>query len=454
METVIDLDELETEVRDALERDDRVALRAMLRDHHPADVADVIDRLPDDERLTTFRQLPPELAAGVLSETGLDATRRLLDGLSRAEVQQIFRRMSYDDIVEILGEDAPSMQEDILTALSATTAQQVRALLSYPPRSAGRLLVDRYVRAGPELTVAETFVLLRRVAAAVESVHDIFIVDAEGRLQGVVPIAVLLAAPPEQRIIELADREPVTVQPETDQEEVARLVSQYDLLTLPVIDAADRMLGVITVDDVIDVLIQESTEDVLRLGAVPAGRTDESYFDVPVRQVLQRRIGWLLLLFVTGLLTVNVLGQFEAILAQVVALQFFIPLLIGTGGNTGAQTVSTIVRGLAVNDIRTRDSWRVLMRELLTGLLLGLPLGVVAVGIALLLGNSFALGAVVGLSIVAVCTWANVAGGLVPLAARRFGLDPALVSAPLITTLVDATGLAIYLTIARVVLGL
>jgi magnesium transporter len=214
------------------------------------------------------------------------------------------------------------------------------------------------------------------------------------------------------------------------------------------------MLGIVTVDDVIDVLVAESTEDVLRFGAVEGGRPDESYFDTPLLRAVRRRVGWLLILFLTGTITINVLGRFEAALDEMVALSFFIPLLIGTGGNTGAQTVSTMVRGMALGEIELRHGWRVIGRELASGLVLGLLLAAVAFAFALLLGNPPDLALVVALAVIAVCTWANTIGALVPLVAQRVGLDPALVSAPLITTLVDATGLAIYLLIATAVLGL
>jgi magnesium transporter len=271
---------------------------------------------------------------------------------------------------------------------------------------------------------------------------------------GTVALRDVITAAPQQRLHDLMRRQPVRVSPETDQEDVARTVAQRNLLTIPVVSESGRMLGIVTVDDVIDVLIEESTEDVLRFGAVEGGATDESYFDVPIWRAVRRRVGWLLILFLTGTLTINVLGRFEDALDQVVALSFFIPLLIGTGGNTGAQTVSTMVRGMALGEIRLRDALRVIAREFGSGLVLGSLLAVVALGFALLLGNSLNLALVVALSIVAVCTWANTIGALVPLLAQRAGLDPALVSAPLITTLVDATGLAIYLLIASAVLGI
>lgn len=454
MPTVITLDELEQRVRAALEADDIDAVRAALVEEHPADIADVIDRLDDAEQLAVFRALPPQLAADVLGETALDATRELVSRLPADDVGDLLDLMPPDDVAEILGEDVPESQQELLAAMEPEEAAEVRTLLTYPPRSAGRIMTERFAAVRPDMTVAEVLPYLRRCDPDIETITDLYVLDPVGTLLGVVPLRAVITAEDDQRLSALMNIEPVTVSPETDQEEVARLVSQYDLVTLPVISDSGRLLGIITVDDVIDVLVQESTEDVLRFGAVEGGATDESYFSTPIARAVRRRIGWLLILFLTGSLTINVLGRFEEELDQVVALAFFIPLLIGTGGNTGAQTVSTMVRAMALGEIRLRDAWSVIMRELSSGLLLGSMLAIVAFGFALLLFRSTPLALVVALSIIAVCTWANTIGAIVPLIARKIGLDPALVSAPLITTLVDATGLAIYLLIARAILGL
>ncbi|MCG8348667.1 MAG: magnesium transporter [Chloroflexales bacterium] len=454
VKTIINLEELEQDICTALAEDNTDALRRLLTAQHPADIADIIDRLDDEEQLAVFRLLDPPHATDVLSETGVDATRELLQSLSADEVRALLSRMSTDDIVEILGEDAPDLQHELLAMMEPQDAQEVRTLLTYPPRTAGRLMTEEFVQAYPDMNAAEALQALRQVALEVETISNLYVLDVDKRLIGIVKLRNLLLAPPERRVMDVAQTEFITVGPETDQEEVARLVSQYDLFAAPVVDQGRKMLGIVTVDDVIDVLVQEGTEDVLRFGAVQDGATDESYFDVPIRRAIRRRVGWLLLLFLTGTLTVNVLGWFEEALAEVVALSFFIPLLIGTGGNTGAQTVSTIVRSLALGDVRFRDIGRVLLRELGSGVLLGLLLSLAAAGMALLGGNSPELAIVVALSVLAICVWANIMGALVPMLARRFGLDPALVSAPLITTLVDATGLAIYLFIAKTILGL
>jgi len=414
----------------------------------------VIDRLDGDDEVQLFHLLSPAQAAAVLDEMSVDATRALVMRLPAAEVAAILNQMPSDDAAELLAEDVPERQQALLMAMEADDASAVRALLTYPLRSAGRMMTPYFVQVRQEMTIAETLTMLRQLDPEIESVVDLYALDEDRRLQGVVSLRNVLTVAPSQTLADVIDLQPVSVLPETDQEEVARIVSQYDLLTVPVVQPNGRMLGIVTVDDVIDVFVQESTEDVLRFGAVQSGPQDESYFATPVFRAVRRRVGWLLILFLTSTLTINVLTQFESALDQVVALSFFIPLLIGTGGNTGAQTVSTMVRGMALGEVQLRDGWHVLVRELCSGFVLGSLLSIAAFPFALLLGNPLDLALVVALSIIVVCTWANMIGALVPLLAQRVGLDPALVSAPLITTLVDATGLAIYLLIARAVLGL
>ena len=234
---------------------------------------------------------------------------------------------------------------------------------------------------------------------------------------------------------------------------VARTVARYNFLAVPVVDENQVLLGIITVDDVIDVLVEENTEDILRFGGVESEGADQPYFTVSLYRVLRNRFGWLLLLMVADTLTGTVLRLFDAELSAIVQLSFYIPLLIGTGGNTGSQTVSTIIRGLAVRDIRFSDLFRVLRRELLSGFLLGVLLSIVAAARSYTWDGDVQLALTVGIAIIAICTWANVMGSLIPLVAHRVGIDAAVVSAPMISTLVDATGLLIYLSIAGILLA-
>jgi magnesium transporter len=450
-------EKLELEVRERLEAGDLDSLKNLLAEIPPADIADVLEVLDDEDTLCVFRLLSPEAAAEVLSETGSLATRELLMQLSPEEVGDLLDQMPTDDAVEILTADVPERQEELLAAMEPEDAAEVRDLLQYPPNSAGRLMTEKYVHVRGEMTAGQTLEHLRKVDSEVETVNDLYVLEPRTKkLIGVISLREVVIAPPQSRLDTLMETDVIAVRPEVDQEEVAQLVARYNFLAIPVTTEEGRMLGIVTVDDVIDVLVQENTEDALRFGGVEGGGAilDQPYFTIPIPTVIRRRAGWLLLLFVAETFTGSVLRVFEHELAQVVALSFFIPLLIGTGGNTGAQTVSTIIRGIALREIRLRDAWRVILRELSSGFLLGAVLGIFGFGRALLWGSGIQFSLVIGLSVLAICAWANTIGSLIPLVAHRLRIDPAIVSAPLITTLVDATGLFIYLTIARVLLDL
>ena len=448
-------DQLEAQVRVSVRAGDTELLRTLLDEQHPADIAAVLDRLDQAGRHTVFGLLPPALAAKALDEMSIEATRQVLDTLPPEEVSRLLQRLPQDEATEILTEDVPEQQAKLLALLPAEQASALRVAIRYPPESAGRMMTEKFSRVRPEMTAAETLAFLRQEQANVETLTNLYVVDAENRLLGVVSLREVVVAEPERRLQDLMNRRLVTVAPEADREVVARLVSHYDYLAIPVVDAAGHILGIVPVDDVIDVLVSEGTEDILRFGGMEGGGAiDQPYFTVPILVVIRKRVGWLLLLFVAETLTGTVLRFFESELAKVVALSFFIPLLIGTGGNTGAQTVSTLIRGLALGEIKVADVWRVIGREFGSGLVMGLLLGVVAFGRALLWGSTPGLAMVVGLTIVAICCWANTIGSLIPLIAYKLKIDPAVVSAPLITTLVDATGLAIYMLIAKAILGL
>jgi magnesium transporter len=453
--TSLRIEDLELAVQEALERNDLDTVRGLLAGRHAADVADVIDRLDDDEQVLVFGLLENDQAADVLGETGIDATRELIEQMPIDQAADLLDLMPMDDVAEILSEDVPErLQALLLQEMEPDDAAEVRLLLQYPPQTAGRLMTGKYVHVTPDLTVAQVLTLLRQVDAEIESFNDVYVLNEQRQLIGILSLRKIISASPTERVDSLMMRMLITALPETDQEEVARIVSQYDLLALPIVDGQGRMLGIVTIDDVVDVLVEESNEDVLRFGGVGSANTDENYFSVSLFNAVRRRIVWLMLLFLAGTLTSSVVQLFEGELSKMIILSSFIPLIIGTGGNTGAQTVSTVIRGLALGDIRWADTWRVLLRELRNGLVLGLLLGLIGFVWVFIWGNGLQLSLVIGLSVVAICIWSNTIGSLVPLVAQKLGIDPATVSAPLITTLVDATGLAIYLFIAKIMLGL
>jgi magnesium transporter len=305
------------------------------------------------------------------------------------------------------------------------------------------------------MTVGQALKRIRAEAGEKETIYACYVLEpGTARLLGAVSLRDLVMAELEQPVVEVMRRHPITVEALEGRESVAQKIAKYNLLAVPVLERDGSVVGFVTVDDVIDVMTEEQTENLLRMAAVEPGALDRPYFESPVLHVVKKRIGWLLLLFVAETFTGTVLRYFESELAAVVALSFFIPLLIGTGGNAGAQTVTTIVRSIALGEIRLRDGWRVLAREAGTGLLVGVLVAVVAFGRSLLWGVTTQLAITVAITVLVICTWSTTIGSMIPLAAKRFGVDPAVLSAPLITTLVDATGLVIYFTIAKMILHL
>ena len=437
-------------------RENPKELAAAVANIHPADLAELLDDLPREDRVVLFEALPPEQGAAVLSELKGESLRLILHRASPAKLGAELDRLPADEVTFLLEHLTQRQRESIVAKMSPRDAAEVERLLRYPPRTAGRLMTEKFATIRPEWTVAETLDQLKRIDPEVETVQSLYALDANGRLVGYVALRRLFPAPPDRKIADIMERRLLTARPDASQEEVARLVSKYDVHAIPVVDEDNRLLGIVTVDDVIDVMIEEQTEDVLHMGGVSVTEeaVEQGYFATKPWRNVRSRFNWLLLLFVAETFTGTVLRHFEDELARVVALSFFIPLLIGTGGNSGSQTVTTIVRGLAVGEIRLRDFGRVLVREGGSGVVLGLMLGVIGFGRALLWGSSVPLAMTVGVSILAICAWANAVGSMIPMLATRLKIDPTVMSAPLIATLVDATGLIIYFTIAKSFLGL
>jgi magnesium transporter len=424
-------------------RDDPAALREGLWDFHPADVADLLAAIPREERLPVLEQLREEQLGGVLSYLGGGVLRMALTRIPPAKIAAALDSLEPDDAARLLSFLPEGRRLPVLNRMSARDAAAARGLLAWEPGTAGRLMTDRFVRVGPDWTVAETMTHMRKIDPEVATVADLYAVDEKGRLVGVMSLRKLLPSEPGRKVWELMSHDVISVQPTAPQEEVARLVAKYGFNAMPVVSEDGKALGVVTVDDVVDVLVARETEE----------KHEFEYFGAPLSRVVRSRLGWLLLLFLAGTLTGSVLKHFEGELSKVVALSFFVPLIIGTGGNAGSQTVSTIIRAMALKQVKVKDALRVSLREMSSGLILGGILCVVAVGRVTLWGVGPGLALTVGLTVLAVCVWANAIAALVPLLAERFDFDPTVASAPLITTLVDATGLAIYMLIAKAVLS-
>jgi magnesium transporter len=361
--------------------------------------------------------------------------------------------MDPDDAADHVGVLDPEEAEAVLTAMEDAEARDVRQLLSYPPESAAGIMTPDFVAVAPYLTADEALDQLGRVAEEAETIYEVYVTDpATGRLLGVLSLRSLALAPRWQLVSQLMSPHVVSVRANADQETAARLLEREHFLALPVVDDDGRLLGIITADDAADVLLEEAGEDIERLGgSLPL---EEPYLRASLVHLFRKRIGWLLVLFVAEAYTGTVLRHFETTLSEMVALAFFIPLLIGTGGNTGSQTVTTLVRAMAVGEVQFRDLWRVLRRELCVGALLGVVMGLVTYARAWMLGVGVEVGPVVAVTAVFIVIWAAAVGAVLPLILHRLKIDPAVVSAPFISTLVDGTGLLLYFEVARLMLGL
>jgi magnesium transporter len=420
-----------------------------------SDVADLVNRLTLQEAAAVMSMLSPARAVEVFDQPTLRRRSAILGKMEPGRAGQILENMAADERTEIARGLGEFGRRRLLPKLSPEIRSEVEGLLRYPPKTAGGIMTTEFVRLAPSMTVGECLKQIRAVAQEKESIYACYVMDPRSaQLLGAVSLRNLVMADLGQSVEQIMRRKPVTVAALDDQEVVAEKIARYNLLAVPVLEQDGSMVGFVTVDDVVDVLIEEGTEDVLKMAAVDPGAQGRPYFESSFASVIRRRIVWLLLLFVAGTLTASVLHHFEDEITTVVALSFFIPLLIGTGGNAGSQTVMTVIRSLSLGEVRMRDARRVVLRELGTGLALGVLVGSVALGHALFNGAETRLALTVAATMLAICAWATTVGSLVPLLAQRIGLDPAVLSAPLIATFVDATGLVIYFTIAKWILGL
>jgi len=407
------------------------------------------------EAATVFTMLSIPRSVEVFDHKALSRRSATLEQLDPTRAAQILEALSADQRTDVVRQMGEHERRRLLPKLSAEMRSEVERLLQYKHHTAGGIMTTEFVRLDPKLTVGEALKHIRAVARDKESIYACYVLEpATGQLLGSISLRDLVMAELDKPVTAVMRKKPVTVWALDDQESVANKIAKYNLLAVPVLEKDGSVVGFVTVDDVIDVMIEEQTEDVLKMAAIESGALDRPYFDNPIPLVVRKRIGWLLLLFVAETFTGTVLRHYEGELAAVVALSFFIPLLIGTGGNAGSQTVTTIIRSIALGEIKMKDAWRVLAREATTGVTIGLLIGAIAFGRALLWGAHPPLAWTVALTVLAICAWSTTVGSLIPLAAERFGVDSAVLSAPLITTLVDATGLIIYFRIAKVILGL
>jgi magnesium transporter len=434
---------------------------AACADFLPADIAEGLNGLPVEAATRVVAALPFHRAVQVFDEPQLTRRGELVAGLEPGRAIPLIEAMSSDQQVELFRELSDEARGRLIHVLDAPTRDSLNLLLRYPPTSAGGIMTTEFVGVPASWNVEQVKTYIREVGQAKETVYAIYVLDPKDqRLRRVVSLKEVMLADPGTPVLEVGDtKKPVTVRPLTDQEDVARLISKYDLLAIPVVDDAGRVLGIVTVDDIIDALVSETTEDVQKFGGMEA--LDEPYMQISLLAMVKKRAGWLCALFLGEMLTATAMGHFEAEISRAVVLALFIPLIISSGGNSGSQATSLIIRAMALREVTLRDWWRVAVRELPSGLALGSILGIIGVVRILLwqaigwydYGPHYALVALtVGTALVGVVLFGSLAGSMLPFVLRRLGFDPASASAPFVATLVDVTGLVIYFTVALTIL--
>ena len=419
---------------------------------HPSDFAEIVDDLSEEQKSELFALLSDEEAAMVIQEMEELDQVVLFQLLTKKRASSILKEMASDDAADLLAE-LPEDDVKELLALIDEDGEELRGLMQYPEDSAGGIMTTEYISFPENMTVEEAIRRLREIAPGAETVYYVYVVSEEMQVSGVLSLRELIASTDGTKLSEIMRKSLISVPVDMDQEEVARLVSKYDLLAVPVVDDRQRLLGIVTVDDILDVLEEEATEDIYRrVGA--AELDDVDLVDASVRSMLGRRLPWLIITLIGGLFVGSVIQVFEDALAAVTALVVFMPVIMDMGGNVAAQSSTVFIRGVATGEIGAAERWGYFFREIRIGITMGLITGVTVAGAASLWQGDPRLGLVVGIAMSATVTLGAVIGTFIPLMFSQAGIDPAYASGPLVTTIKDATGLLIYFSIASWMLGL
>jgi len=433
-------------------------LRAALLEFEPADIAELVDNLEQDQAALVFRLLPRDLATDVFSYLDSDQQQNLIAHLGTERVAALINELDPDDRTALLEEMPAEVAQRLIALLTPAERSVTQSILGYPEESVGRLMTPDYVRVKPEWTIAHAMDHIRRYGRDAETVNVIYVVDEVGALIDDLRIRQFLLADPQQTVESIMDRKVRALAATDDREEAVRQMQHYDRVALPVVDSRGILVGIVTADDVADVAEEEATEDIQKMGGMEA--LDVPYLDTGFVPLLRKRGGWLSVLFLGEMLTATAMGYFEGEISKAVVLALFIPLIISSGGNAGSQACSLIIRAMALGEIKLGEWMRVLLREVASGLALGALLGAIGVARivfwparAKLYGEHYLLvAATVSISLIGVVTFGTIAGSMLPFILRRLGFDPAAASAPFVATLVDVTGLVIYFSVAALML--
>ena len=440
------------ELKELIETKNLKGLSLILRELHPADIADIIRELEPTERVITLRVLDKIKIAEVFSLLDPEEEEEMLGYFTEHRAKAILLEMSPDDRTQLLDELPASVVKRLLNLFPVEEREEANILLNYPPESAGRVMTTEYVDLGTEITVSEALEHIRKTGPDRETIYTCYAINEKRVLCGVVSLKDIILAKPDQKISQIMNENVYKVNTTDDQEEAARAIQKYDFLSLPVVDSENRLVGIITVDDILDIVEEEATEDFHKMAAIQL--PEERYFRAGYFKQLSGRVVWLFVLILAATISGKVLQNYSLALSSIIALAYFIPMLMGAGGNIGSQSSTLVIRALATGELTLKQWWKVLVREACAGLVIGAVLGTTAFFIAIFLLQNTMLGITVGVSVATVVTVGNLAGAATPLIFSYLRLDPAIVSAPLITTIIDVTGIIIYFEIARRILSI
>ena len=438
-----------------------VGISHVVADMAPADLALLINQLTLVEAATVVSMLPVTRAVELFDDPIMRRRAAILEKLDPQRAAEILSGLSADERTDVIQKMGHHPRHLIVPRIAVEERKELEGLLQYPAHTAGGIMTTEFVQLDPNMIVSEALRHIRSVAREKESIYACYVMQTgTGRLLGAISLRDLVMAELDTPITEVMRKKPVTVDAFDDQEDVAKKISKYNLLAVPVLEKDGNVVGFVTVDDVVDVLIEEGTEDILRMAAVEPGALDKPYMQVSLPVMIRKRAGWLVILFLGEMLTATAMGFFEKEIARAVVLALFVPLIISSGGNSGSQASTLVIRALALGEVTLRDWWRVMRREIFSGLGLGVILGSIGFlritvwsAFSNIYGAHWALVALtVGLALVGIVLWGTLAGSMLPFALRRLGFDPATSSAPFVATLVDVTGLVIYFSVAVLIL--
>jgi magnesium transporter len=450
---------IQPELEALIQSRDVNTLREVLSDLLPPDLAEVIQDVPERDQAVLFRLLPTSMAAETFEYLDRETQKTLLKTLGQQEVATVLNEMRPDDRTALLEELPGSVVQQLVSLLTPDERKIAQSLLGYPENSVGRLMSPDYVALRRDWTIGEALDHIRATGKDSETLNVVYVVDDKGKLIDDIRIREVLLSPPDRKVSDLMNENFVALDVREDEESAVKTFTKYNRVALPVIDASSTLVGIVTVDDVLSIAQEHNTEDIQKFGGVQA--LEEPYPSTPLVRMVRKRAGWLVVLFLSEMLTATAMGFFQKEIAKAVVLALFVPLIISSGGNSGSQAATLIIRAMALGEVTLKQWWLVMRREILSGLMLGAILGTIGfmrIGVWSMFTNLYGphwilVAVTVGVSLIGVVLWGTLSGSMLPFVLKRFGADPAASSAPFVATLSDVTGLIIYFSVALLILS-